>query len=106
MTINEKVAYIKGMLEGMELESKEGKLINSMLEVLEEIGLAIEDIDASFDAVDEELNAINDELDEIEEILDDEDEYDDYVKQMIKYFLKPAIKDADFEPGSEPATNP
>ena len=77
MTINEKIAYIKGMLEGMELDTKEAKLITAMLDVLDEIGLALEDADASFDAIDEELNAINDELDEIEEILDDEDEYDD-----------------------------
>ena len=77
MTINEKIAYIKGMLDGMELDSKEAKLISAMLDVLDEIGLALEDADASFDAIDEELNAINDELDEIEEILDDEDEEDD-----------------------------
>ena len=71
MTINEKVAYIKGMLEGMELDSKEAKLITAILEVLDEVGLALEDADASFDAIDEELNAINDELDEIEEVLDE-----------------------------------
>ena len=78
MTINEKVAYLKGMLEGMELESKESKLIGSILEVLEEVALTLEDIDTSFDAIDEELNAINDELDEIEDDLyEDEDDDDD-----------------------------
>lgn len=85
MTINEKVAYIKGMFDGMALDteaSKEAKLIGSILEVLEEIGLTLDDMDASFDAVDEEINAIYDDLDELEEAIfedeDDEEDYDDF----------------------------
>lgn len=78
MTINEKVAYMKGMFEGMALDteqSKEAKLIGSILEVLEEIGLSLEDIDNSFDAVDEEINAIYDDIDELEDaIFEDEDD--------------------------------
>ncbi len=81
MTINEKVAYIKGMFDGMSLDtekSKEAKLIGSMLEVLEEIGLTLEDIDSSFDAVDEEINALSDDLSELEDaVFEDEDDEDD-----------------------------
>ena len=81
MTINEKIAYIKGMFEGMALDteaSKEAKLIGSILEVLEEIGLTLEDFDSCFDAVDEEINSIYDDLDELEEaVFEDEDDEDD-----------------------------
>ena len=42
MTISEKVAYLKGLAEGLNLDvdkSKEGKLISVMIGILEEIGL-------------------------------------------------------------------
>ena len=48
MTISEKVAYLKGLAEGMELDtekSKEGKLISVMIGILEEVGLSIEDLE-------------------------------------------------------------
>ena len=48
MTISEKVAYLKGLAEGLNLDvdkSKEGKLISVMIGILEEIGLSIEDLE-------------------------------------------------------------
>ena len=42
MTISEKVAYLKGLAEGLDLDtakSKEGKLISVMIGILEEIGM-------------------------------------------------------------------
>ena len=81
MTINEKVAYIKGMFDGMSLDtekSKEAKLIGSILEVLEEIGTTLEDIDTSFDAVDEQINSMADDISLLEDVVyDDEDDEDD-----------------------------
>ena len=47
MTISEKVAYLKGLAEGLNLDvdkSKEGKLISVMIGILEEIGLSIESV--------------------------------------------------------------
>ena len=41
MTISEKVAYLKGLAEGLNLDvekSKEGKLISVMIGILEEVG--------------------------------------------------------------------
>ena len=80
MTISEKVAYLKGMFDGMSLDtekSKEAKLIGSMLEVLEEIGLTLEDIDDSFDAVGEEIDALSDDLSDVEEAVFGEDDEED-----------------------------
>ena len=38
MNISEKVAYLKGLAEGLELEdSKEGKLIKGIIDVLDDI---------------------------------------------------------------------
>ena len=47
MTISEKVAYLKGLAEGLNLDtekSKEGKLISVMIGILEEVGLTLEEI--------------------------------------------------------------
>ena len=81
MTISEKVAYLKGMLEGMELDtekSKEAKLIASVLDVLEDIAGALDEFDDRFEAVEEEIDALSDDLADVEEcVYDDEDDGDD-----------------------------
>ena len=48
MTITEKVAYLKGLADGLELDkepSKEGKLIAKIIDILEDVGLAVEDLE-------------------------------------------------------------
>ena len=79
MTISEKVAYLKGLAEGLNLDtekSKEGKLISVMIGILEEVGLSLEDLDENTTALGEELDAVSDDLADVEEIVygDDEDE--------------------------------
>ncbi len=83
MTISEKVAYVKGMFDGMALDteaSKEAKLIASMLEVLEEVGMSIEDLEDTCASLGEEIDAISDDLSDVEDAVfeeDDDDEDDD-----------------------------
>lgn len=79
MTISEKVAYLKGLAEGLELDtakSKEAKLISVMIGILEEIGLSIEDLEESVDDLGEEIDAVSDDLSDVEEVVFDEDEDD------------------------------
>ena len=83
MDINEKVAYLKGLLEGMELDTtkKEGKLFAAILDVLEDIAFELEDIQDQVDEVMDGLDAVSDDLEDVEDLLfdeeDDEDEDDD-----------------------------
>ena len=44
MEITEKVAYLKGLMEGMKIdtESNEGKILAAMADILEDIGLELE----------------------------------------------------------------
>lgn len=82
MTITEKVAYIKGMFDGMALDteaSKEAKLIGAIIDVLEEVSLSIEDLEDEVDLLSEGLDVVSEDLEEVEELLYDEDdeEYDD-----------------------------
>lgn len=81
MTISEKVAYTKGLFDGMNIDtekSKEGKLIASMLEILEEVGMSIEDLEDTCASLGEEIDAISDDLSDVEDALfEDEDEDED-----------------------------
>ena len=79
MTISEKVAYLKGLAEGLELDtakSKEAKLISVMIGILEEVGLSIEDLEENTTALGEEIDAISDDLSDVEEVVFGEDEDD------------------------------
>lgn len=80
MEITEKVAYLKGLAEGMELdtEKKEGKLLSAIIDVLEDIALELNDIEDAQEELGEGLDAVSDDLEDVEDLLyggeDDEDE--------------------------------
>ena len=84
MEIIEKVAYLKGLAEGMELdtEKKEGKLLAAIIDVLEDIALEIEDIEDEQAELSDGLDAVSDDLEDVEDLVfedwdeDDEDEYE------------------------------
>ena len=80
MTISEKVAYLKGLAEGLNLDtekSKEGKLISVMIGIQEEIGLSIEDLEENTQALGEEIDVLSDDLSDVEDVVFDEDEDED-----------------------------
>ena len=80
MTISEKVAYLKGLAEGLNLDtekSKEGKLISVMIGILEEIGLSIADLEENTQALGEEIDVLSDDLSDVEDVVFDEDEDED-----------------------------
>ncbi len=75
MEITEKVAYLKGLAEGMELntEKKEGKLLAAIIDVLEDIALELSDIEDAQEELGEGLDAVSDDLEDVEDLLYDED---------------------------------
>ncbi len=77
--ISERGAFIKGLAEGMKIDdsTNEGKLLNAMIDVLDDISLAIEDIEEIQDEMGEQVDGIDEELAELEKIMyDEEDELD------------------------------
>ena len=68
MTITEKVAYLKGLAEGLALdESKpEAKIIKAMMDVLDDIALSVSDLEDGMDLISEQLDAVDEDLDELE----------------------------------------
>ena len=61
MTISEKVAYLKGLAEGLNLDtekSKEGKLISVMIGILEELAMSVEDLEENALNLGEEIDVL------------------------------------------------
>ena len=79
MTISEKVAYLKGLAEGLNLDtekSKEGKLISVMIGILEELAMSVEDLEENALNLGEEIDVLSDDLADVEDVVFDEDEDD------------------------------
>ena len=79
MTISEKSAYLKGLMEGLKLstESDEGKMLAAVVDLLGDMARKITDIEDTTIAISDELDEIEEDLDAIEDFIMDEDEDDD-----------------------------
>ena len=81
MTINEKAAYLKGLMDGLKLdtEAAEGKMISAIVELLGDMAKKVTDIEDTTIAISDELDEIEEDLDAIEDFImdEDEDDYDD-----------------------------
>lgn len=76
----EEVAYLKGLAEGLEIskETKEGKIIHKIVEVLESFADAIVDLEEEQADLIEYVESIDEDLADMEEdIYEDEDENED-----------------------------
>ena len=80
MTISEKSAYLKGLMDGLKLstETDEGKMIASIVDLLGDLCKKVTDIEETTIAISDELDEIEEDLDAIEDyIMDEEDDYDE-----------------------------
>ena len=94
MEITEKVAYLKGLMEGMKIdtETNEGKILSAMVDILEDIGLELEDLWNAQGELEDGLDVVSDDLEDIEDIVydeDDEESFDD------EYYEDDAEEDED-----------
>lgn len=78
MTVTEKVAYLKGLAEGLALDENkpETKVINAMIDILDDLALSVSDLEDGLDIFSEQLDAVDEDLDELEGFVYDDD-YDD-----------------------------
>ena len=80
MDICEKIAYIKGLAEGLSLDetTKEGKILTAIIDLLGDITEEICDIEDGCDELLEQIDAVDEDLASLEEIIyeDDEDDCD------------------------------
>ena len=83
MTLSEKSAYLKGLMDGLKLntETDEGKMIAAIVDLLGDVTRRLTDVEETTIAISDELDEIEEDLDAIEDFImdeDDEDDYDDY----------------------------
>ena len=81
MTISEKAAYLKGLMDGLNLDTEkaEGKMISAIVDLLGDVTKRLTDVEETTIAISDELDEIEEDLDAIEDyILDEEDDEDDW----------------------------
>ena len=81
MTTSEKVAYLKGLAEGLGIdkETKEGRVLAAIMDILEDMAHDIEDLEENAWELGEAIDQVSDDLSDIEDIVYDvDDEDDDY----------------------------
>ena len=84
MTITEKAAYLKGLMDGLQLDTEkaEGKMISAIVDLLGDVTKRLNDVEETTIAISDELDEIEEDLDAIEDYIldeeDDEDDWDDY----------------------------
>ena len=90
MTTIEKVAYLKGLFEGMEIDesTKEGKLLKAVMDVLADLAVSVEDLEdytaeltAQVDAIDEDLDAL--ETEQVDAVDEDLSSLEDVVYEEL-----------------------
>jgi len=95
MEITEKVAYLKGLMEGMKIdtETNEGKILSAMVDILEDIGLELEDLWNAQGELEDGLDVVSDDLEDVEDTVygedEDEESFDD------EYYEDDAEEDED-----------
>ncbi len=111
MTISEKSAYLKGLMDGLDLDTEkaEGKMISAIVELLGDVTKKLTDVEDTTIAISDELDEIEEDLDAIEDYIldeeydydddfDDEDDFDDYEDEDEDY------GDEGFDFGDEEST--
>ena len=76
MKLTEKMSYLKGLLDGMEIDTttKEGKALIQMTEVMQEMVNCVDDLQAQVDELSELCDILDSDLGEVEEDLYDFDD--------------------------------
>lgn len=75
MTLSEKIAYIRGLADGLKLDDDkdEIKVINAIIDLLDDVAYAVEDIEDLYDELSQQVDEIDEDLGAVED-----DFYDDY----------------------------
>lgn len=79
MTTKEKAAYLKGLADGLGMldDSKSGRVLSCIIDILGELASDVEDIEDSVFSLSEEVEQLGVDLDEVGDILCGEDEDED-----------------------------
>ena len=103
MTISEKAAYLKGLMDGLQLDTEkaEGKMISAIVDLLGDVTKRLTDVEETTIAISDELDEIEEDLDAIEDYILDEDEDDDDEWELDDEDDEAWDDDDDYEEGFE-----
>ena len=108
MTISEKSAYLKGLMDGLKLDTEkdEGKMIAAIVDLLGDMAKRITDIEETTIAISDELDEIEEDLDAIEDFImdEDEDDFDDYEEDELDGWDEDEDYEEGFDFGDEDTT--
>lgn len=99
MVTAESLGYLKGLIDGLELDenTKETKVFKAIVEVLESMAEDIDDLGEELDLVEEQIDEIDDDLSAVEEEIFDDDcfgcegcdgDYDDDMEEYEEYEIE------------------
>lgn len=82
--LKEKIAYLHGLTQGLDIEdaSKEGRVLNGIIDVLEDLADQIEDIEIAHEDLEEYVETIDEDLYDLEGDVFGEDDID--MEDMIE----------------------
>ena len=109
MTISEKSAYLKGLMDGLKLDTEEaeGKMIAAIVDLLGDVTKKLTNVEDTTIAISDELDEIEEDLDAIEDFIldeEDEDDYDDYEDDDDDFYDEEDYEDEGFDFGDEDST--
>ena len=64
MNLSEKVAYIRGLTEGLDIgtESKEAKIINALIDLVDDMAFSVGEIEEQVDELSEQIDSVDEDL--------------------------------------------
>ena len=107
MTINEKSAYLKGLMDGLKMstETDEGKMIAAIVDLLGDLTKKVTNIEDTTIAISDELDEIEEDLDAIEDFIMEEDEdFDDFDDDEDEDYEDEEFDEEGFDFGDEETT--
>lgn len=78
MEISESLGYLKGLIDGLDLDAnkKETKVIKAIVDVLENLATDVDDMTEGLELVGEQIDAVDEDLADLEEYVYDDDDCD------------------------------
>ena len=80
MNLTDKMSYLRGMVDGMELDltnTKEGKVLGKLLDVMQEMTAYVVDLQTQVDELTEVCDLFDQDLGDLEDIVYDDDDDDE-----------------------------
>ena len=86
MNLTEKVAYLKGLVEGLKLDENDDvtKVINAIVDVLDDMALTVSDLDDEVELIGDQLDEVDDDLAILEDDFYEDWEDEDYEDNMFE----------------------